>query len=127
MLTGSVRAGLLALFVGGLVAVVGCGDKPVAKDEKKEKDKDKSGHDKSRWWCDEHGVPEEECTMCSDKAYKVAKDKDEICPKHSDRSKSQCFICNPELWEKSAARYKAKEGKDAPWPDENAPGGKKKP
>jgi hypothetical protein len=117
MVTHLVRAGVLAVLTAGLAGAVGCNEpKPAAKTEdKKEK---AGGHE---WWCDEHGVPEDECSICSDKAYKQFKEKGDVCPKHPDRAASQCFICNPELWEKSAARYKAKTGKEAPWPENNAP------
>ena len=115
-----VRAGLVAVPLVGLVAALGCNEqKPAAQAESKQDAKGGSAH--AGWWCDPHGVPEAECSMCDDKVYKTYKDKGDICPKHEDRAKSQCFICNPQLWEKSAARYKAKEGKDAPWPVDNAP------
>lgn len=72
------------------------------------------------WWCDEHGMPEEECSMCSLKAAKEFKAKGDWCKKH-DRAKSQCFICDPSLREKFAKVYKAREGKDPPEPKENMP------
>jgi hypothetical protein len=114
-----IKFGLIALIAVGLTAAIGCGDKPSAKNDTKRNDK--GGTDHGGWWCDQHGLPEEECSMCDDKVYKAFKEKGDICPNHTDRAKSQCFICNPDLWPKSAARYKAKEGKDAPWPKDNAP------
>ncbi|MFM8273897.1 MAG: RND transporter [Gemmata sp.] len=110
-----------AALTAGLVVALGCGKPPAGAEAPK--DKGKSAH--GEWWCDEHGVPEDECSMCDDKVYKVAKGKGELCPKHPDRAKSQCFICNPDLWEKSAARYKEKYGKEAPQPKDNMPGAKK--
>src|SRR5438477_2699496 len=55
--------------------------KQVAQDDK--------GHDHSGWWCDEHGVPEEECSLCSAKVAAECKKKGDWCAKH-ERAKSQC-------------------------------------
>src|SRR5688500_12709204 len=52
-------------------------------------------HDHSGWWCDPHGIPEDECSMCSDKVAKEAKAKGDWCEKH-ERAMSQCFFCKPE-------------------------------
>src|SRR5438128_2471381 len=120
MLPTWIRSLRLAAVTAAFVVAVGCSQpagteapKEKAKNDKdKPKEKEEPKHD--GWWCDEHGVPEDECSMCSRKILKEAKDKGELCPKHPDRSKDQCFICNPDLWDKSAARYKAKENKDAP-------------
>jgi hypothetical protein len=112
-----------AVLAAGLVVVVGC-MKPVPATEAPKKDKEKDKPEHGEWWCDEHGVPEDECTMCDNnngKAFKEAKAKGDICPKHTDRAKSQCFICNPELWEKSKVRYQEKYGKEAPAPKDNMP------
>ena len=78
------------------------------------------GHDHHGWWCDEHGVPEGECSMCSAKVAKAFQDKGDWCKEH-DRAKSQCFICDPSLREKYAATYRAKNGKEPPEPTENMP------
>lgn len=67
----------------------------------------------SGWWCDEHGVPEAECSMCSPKVARDFKAKGDWCEKH-DRAKSQCFLCDPSLKEKYAAQYRAKYGKEPP-------------
>jgi hypothetical protein len=61
------------LAVGGAVLAAGCGGssgngKPSGKDVAKEE----SGHG---WWCDEHGVKEEECSMCSPTVARKFKDK----------------------------------------------------
>src|SRR5579884_1457221 len=45
----------------------------------------KTGHD---WWCDEHGVPEAECSMCNARVAAECKKKGDWCEKH-DRAKSQ--------------------------------------
>jgi hypothetical protein len=105
--------------------LAGCGPQPtepVKKDKAKDdkpKDADKK-HDHTGWWCEEHGVVEAECSVCQKDVFKKLK-KDEICPNHPDRAKAQCFICNPELWEKSKAVYKAKTGEEAPVPEANKP------
>ena len=118
--------GILVVFVAGLSLLAGgCNQsKPEAKkddgkgtpvaDKKDEKKDDKAGgHSHSEWWCAEHGIPEEECSMCQDKVAKEAKAKGDWCDKH-DRAKSQCFICDPKLKEKFAAKYRAKYGKEPP-------------
>jgi hypothetical protein len=69
------------------------------------------------WWCDEHGIPEAECSMCSAKVAAEFKKKGDWCNEHN-RAKSQCFKCDPKLKEKFAALYRAKEGKDPPEPDD---------
>jgi hypothetical protein len=74
---------------------------------------DKKGHDHSAWWCAEHGIPEEMCSMCSAKVAAECKKKGDWCDKH-DRAKSQCFICDASLKEKFAAMYRAKYGKEPP-------------
>lgn len=118
-----------AALLAGLFAVSGCGQKPaetagndkkgkeVAKAGEPKADKEEGGHG---WWCDDHGVVEEECSVCQKAVFTKLK-KDDICPKHPDRAKAQCFICNPELWEKSKATYVAKYGKEPPEPKENMP------
>jgi hypothetical protein len=73
----------------------------------------KKVHDHSEWWCDEHGIPEAECSMCSPKVAAECKKKGDWCDKH-DRAKSQCFLCDPKLKEKYAARYRTKYGKEPP-------------
>jgi hypothetical protein len=104
-------------LLAGLFAVAGCGPKTAenAGGDKKGKavakaDPKELAH--SGWWCEEHGVVEEEFTKLK---------ADEICPEHPDRAKAQCFICNPDLWEKSKATYRAKYGKEPPAPAENMP------
>ena len=69
--------------------------------------------DHSGWWRPEHGIPEEECSMCSADAADKLKAKGDWCEEH-DRADSQCFICHPELKEKFAAKYRAKYGPEPP-------------
>ncbi len=102
-------AGLcLALFAAGCA---GDATKPKADAKKPTEVAEASKH--SGWWCDEHGIPEEECSMCSAKVAKECKAKGDWCEKH-DRAKSQCFLCDPSLKEKFAAKYRAKYGKEPP-------------
>jgi hypothetical protein len=56
--------------------------------------------------------------MCSAKVAAAFKKKGDWCDKH-DRAKSQCFLCDPSLEAKYAARYEAKYGKKPPMPEEN--------
>ena len=117
-----------AALLAGLFVVVGCSQKTAENTggDKKGKEVAKAGPkaekegDGHGWWCDDHGVVEDECSVCQKAVFTKLK-KDEICPKHPDRAKSQCFICNPELWEKSKATYVAKYGKEPPEPKDNMP------
>jgi hypothetical protein len=70
-------------------------------------------HDHSGWWCDEHGVPEEECGQCNAKLAAAFQKKGDWCKEH-DRPDSQCFICHPEYEAAFAAKYEAKFGKKPP-------------
>ncbi len=78
----------------------------------------KNGHD--GWWCEEHGVPEEMCSLCMSEtdAKTKFKDKGDWCTLH-DRAKSQCFKCDPALYAKYEAMYEAKYGNKPPRPPES--------
>ncbi|MFN4259333.1 MAG: RND transporter [Gemmataceae bacterium] len=65
------------------------------------------------WWCDEHGIPEEICSMCSASYARQCQAKGDWCDEHN-RAKSQCFICEPNLKEKFAVMYRDKYGKEPP-------------
>src|SRR5262249_28347098 len=93
------------------VLLTGCNKPPDRGNQPKLAEKKDSKHE--GWWCDEHGVPEEECSMCSAKAAKAFKAKGDWCKEH-ERAKSQCFICDPSLREKYAVQYRAKFGKEPP-------------
>ena len=98
------------ILCGGLLAAMisfGCGGPESATPPKA------ASHDHSAWWCDEHGVPEAECSQCSKKYAAECKKKGDWCEKH-DRAKSQCFLCDPTLKEQFAAKYRAKYGKEPP-------------
>lgn len=109
-------------LVAALAMLTGCGKEaePAKVDKGPDKKAAEAKAPHSGWWCDEHGVPEKECSMCSEAVFKKLKP-DEVCKKHPDRAAAQCFICNPELWAKSAAVYKANTGKEPPEPTENLP------
>ncbi|MBY0459029.1 MAG: hypothetical protein K2V38_16960 [Gemmataceae bacterium] len=128
MVTVWVRAALVALLVAGAVVVAGCGQQAgEPKGPPKDRNKDKGGKPTTHgeWWCDEHGVPEAECSMCDDKVFAKCKAAGDVCPNHPDRAKSQCFICDASLWDKSKVRYTDHyKGKEAPEPKDNMPGKK---
>lgn len=112
--------GVSGLVAVALLAATGCGPgEPKATGQGQDKGgtvakADPKGEGKHEgWWCDEHGIPESECSLCSAKVAKEFKAKGDWCDKH-DRAKSQCFICDPKLKEKYAAQYRAKFGKEPP-------------
>ncbi|TWU05080.1 RND transporter [Stieleria varia] len=76
-----------------------------------------ASHDHSGWWCNEHGVPEEECALCKTSLIADFKAKGDWCDEHN-RPDSQCFICNPDNFSKFASRYEAKFGEQPPKPTE---------
>lgn len=129
---GSIGLGLfaaVALLAGGCESKTAqnkdAGKQVVHKDgDGHDHSKDKAGDTKhSGWWCDEHGIPEADCSMCSAKVAAECKKKGDWCDKH-ERAKSQCFLCDPKLKEKYAAQYRAKYGKEPP-PTEDEDKGKK--
>lgn len=71
--------------------------------------------DHSGWWCDEHGLPEEVCDLCSRKFREAEKKKGNWC--EHDRVKTSCFKCNPGLQEKYAKDYVKRFGKEPPKPE----------
>ncbi len=118
----------LVLFAALAQLAGGCGqqdNKGDAKDASKDKAVAKNGGDKkaedggdhSGWWCDEHGLPEEVCDLCSKKYREAEKAKGNWC--EHNRVKTSCFKCNPGLKEKYAAEYKAKFGKEPPPTDDD--------
>src|SRR5262249_50092266 len=99
---------VLSLVAGFALVAAGCGKAPPRKGARKV-------HDHSEWWCRDHGVPEEECSMClsEDKVKRLFKDKGDWCEEHN-RAKSQCFKCDPSRKETFAVRYREKFGKEPP-------------
>src|SRR5262245_34593868 len=104
-------AGALAAMIG-VAALTGC-NQDNAKGGRKGSQVAKKHDDHSDWWCAEHGVPENDCALCSSKVAAEFKKKGDWCKEH-DRPDSQCFICHPEHKEKFAAQYRAKYGKEPP-------------
>ena len=106
-------AAITLIVAAALLPGCGQGEKEPKKDgsEKPVAAKKETKHDD--WWCKEHGIPEEECSMCSAKAAKACKANGDWCEKHK-RGLSQCFICNPKRKEFYAARYRVKYGKEPP-------------
>ncbi len=107
---------LFALLAAGALIAAGCGATDgEAKQEGETKPpagaKADTKHD--GWWCDEHGIPEAECSMCSAKVAKACKAKGDWCAEH-ERAKSQCFKCNPNRQAFYAAKYRAKFKKEPP-------------
>ncbi|GIW98905.1 MAG: hypothetical protein KatS3mg111_2238 [Pirellulaceae bacterium] len=119
------RMGLLSALVAVAVMVVGCNqssENGSASDTSNvtavdHGHSDADGHDHGSWWCVEHGIPEEECSMCSSKAAAKFKEQGDWCEEHN-RAESQCFICDPSRAEKFAKLYEAKFGHKPPAPKE---------
>jgi hypothetical protein len=107
----------VSMIVGVCPVLAGCGkpaeNKPAAV-AKSDVETDAHGG----WWCNEHGVPEEECPLCDPKLVAKYKDKGDWCSKH-ERPDSQCFACHPEKQAEWAAQYEAKYGKQPPKPTDN--------
>jgi len=117
MLKWSATFGLLAAIA---VFISGCGQQPTDSGSAPAVETSQEGeeaNDHSGWWCVEHGIPEEECSMCSAKAADEFKAKGDWCEEHS-RAESQCFICDSSRAEKFAALYEAKFGEEPPKPTE---------
>src|SRR5581483_4774914 len=115
MRSGSGMAALLGLVAAVVLAVGGCAprERPGGTTDRKPGGGAAKQHDHSGWWCEEHGIPEHECSMCQDDVARACKAKGDWCELH-DRAKSQCFKCDPSLKEKFAAKYRAKFGEDPP-------------
>ena len=47
-------------------------------------------------WCDEHGVPESQCTRCNPDLIPAFKATGDWCEEHG-MPESQCRVCNPDL------------------------------
>ena len=74
-------------------------------------------HNYEGWWCVEHGVPEEECSLCNKRAAERFKAKGDWCQEHH-RAASQCFVCNPSRREYYAKLFEAKFGYPPPKPEQ---------
>lgn len=115
-------AALALVLVAMLFAGAGCGKKkdegpgPIAQAKDKPDDK-KGGHKHEGWWCEEHGIPEEMCSLCSPEVAAKLKKEGDWCKIH-DRAQSQCFKCDPSKYAKFEAMFEAKYGKKPPRPPE---------
>jgi hypothetical protein len=117
----------LFLVVAVLTTSIGCTQKEKSS-EQQAKAKDAKADDGKKelkadikhetWWCEEHGVPEGICSLCSDKNAAKFKKEGDWCKIH-DRAQSQCFKCDPSKYAKYEAMYEAKYGKKPPRPPES--------
>jgi len=97
---------------------VGCNQPAKTGDNKggkKEITKGDTKHD--GWWCQEHGVPEDICSLCSTTAEEKAKKEGDWCKIH-ERAQSQCFKCDPSKYKKFEDMYVAKYNKKPERPPE---------
>jgi hypothetical protein len=111
-----------AALMFGVLVTLGCnqpgkGDAKAEKkaDGKKEVAKEETKHE--GWWCEEHGVPESMCSLCSQKVAAQCKKDGDWCKIHN-RAQSQCFKCDPTKYAKYEAMYVAKYGKAPERPPE---------
>ena len=111
---------LVVAVLAGIVGSTGCGGKsdgggdgPQATSTAGQAETTAAEH--GDWWCAEHGVPEEECSVCSTSAAARFKEKGDWCEEH-DRARSQCFKCDPSRAEHYVKLYEAKFGKKPPKP-----------
>lgn len=112
--------GIIVLGLMASLAACGCGQggdrqKGAGEKPREAKAENKSSEGCSGWWCEEHGVPEEECAQCNSKLAAELKKKGDWCQEH-DRPRSQCFLCEPKLKEKFAQRFRDKYGTEPPAP-----------
>jgi hypothetical protein len=124
--TGFKYSGPFAVLAIVGVITGGCGEQPsrptggsTPASQVSRADDDNAGesHDHGGWWCVEHGVPEEDCSLCSANAASKFKEKGDWCAEHN-RAQSQCFLCDPSRAEKFAKLYEAKFGHKPPQPTE---------
>ena len=108
------NVGLIVALCGMSAFFTGCaGEKPAVGTTDATSATAGAVDDHSGWWCSEHGIPEEECSMCSAAFAKACKDKGDWCAEHN-RAESQCFICDASRAEKYAKLYEAKYGEKPP-------------
>ena len=107
----------IVLFVLLVPLFLGCADRSqdartTAKPVAAKKD------DSATWWCQEHGVPEQLCSLCSDEVAAKLKKQGDWCEIH-DRAKSQCFKCDPSKYKQFEDMYVARYNRK-PEPPEKA-------
>ena len=108
----TVRFALFILVAGVTVFAIGCGQKATESSSADSSAQQTAGDavdDHGGWWCSEHGVPEDQCSVCSAKAAGNFKAMGDWCEEHN-RAESQCFECDPTRADKFAKRYEAKFG-----------------
>lgn len=112
------QTAMLSLVVAVALLASGCGQQASEPSGDSTPVVETSNDDPSHggWWCVEHAIPEEECSMCSAKAADEFKAKGDWCEEHN-RADSQCFICHPEKAEQFAKLYEAKVGHAPPKPE----------
>ncbi len=114
--------GVLTIAFGS----VGCNNQPAKTDDKKQA---KNSDDKKKeitkgdtkhdgWWCQEHGIPEHICSLCSTEFAEKAKKEGDWCKLH-DRAQSQCFKCDPSKYKKFEDMHVAKYNKKPERPPES--------
>src|SRR5688572_23281019 len=102
MFSRFISALMMAIALVSTFSSIGCNQpakKEVAQnagekksDGKKDITREQTKHE--GWWCQEHGVPEDICSLCSDEAAAKFKKEGDWCKIH-DRAQSQCFKCDP--------------------------------
>lgn len=110
----------MALLAALSLLALGCGEPTTETSEdgaSQASSAPEAARDHSGWWCIEHGIPEDVCSMCSAKAADDCKAKGDWCEEHN-RAASQCFQCDPTRAEKFAKLYEAKYGHSPPEPTE---------
>jgi hypothetical protein len=100
-------------FMGAALLLSGCGAEVELTSEPVEPVTNTVVDDHSGWWCNAHGIPEDQCSMCSAKAAKEFKADGDWCEEHN-RAESQCFKCDASRADKFANLYEAKFGKQPP-------------
>jgi hypothetical protein len=97
------------LMAAAIVFNAGCNRYDQKTDTMAKADANKVAHE--GWWCQEHGVPEELCSICMSEAAakKKFKDNGDWCNEHN-RAESQCFKCDPKRYKKFEDMYVAKYG-----------------
>jgi hypothetical protein len=115
------RGALISSLAGAALIVTGCSknDSGSAITNETTATTEPAAVDDGGWWCDEHGVPEEECALCDSSLVAKFKADGDWCEEHN-RPESQCFLCSPKRFEKFAARYEAKFGAKPPKPEESS-------
>jgi hypothetical protein len=96
----------ISILILAVVAGAGCSKEdaakpqpaPAAKADKAEKGHAPAGVTPGSYedWCEEHQVPESQCTRCNPELIPAFKATNDWCPEHG-LPESQCTICNPEI------------------------------